>query len=312
MTRKKLEYKEAFSLIELSITILIIGLIIVGLTKGSSMVKKAEKISCQWQNQGITSNNSSEISVITNGLQVWLDAASEESFNSNPSDGDLIQIWNDLSGNNNNATQGNSDKKPSYKAGIINNLTALQFDGDWMNLGDILGRNSDDELTFFIVFQPTAANTFIIAKQDNFVDGKGYAIRYESTQEVSLRIMGHQSTNKILSSTTDIIELGSPGIATFSYDGSLSEVGVGGFISGKEQNINDNDTLTMNPSPNGGEPLYIGAREGATFGLYQGFIGEILLYDRELSALEIQAMHNYLQSKWNLGDVDSLDLGKSC
>jgi len=101
-----------FSLIELSIVILIIGILVSGVTQSSRLIRQIRIQSARnlTVNSPITSIGS---------LQLWLETTSINSFSSDqPDDGYLIETWNDInpqSSYKNNALQSNNSQKPSYK-----------------------------------------------------------------------------------------------------------------------------------------------------------------------------------------------------
>ena len=75
----RLSSKKGFSLIELSIVILIIGIIIAGITQSSRLVELYRLSAARTQTQ------SSPVNAI-DGLVVWYDSTSEESFDDKETD----------------------------------------------------------------------------------------------------------------------------------------------------------------------------------------------------------------------------------
>lgn len=57
---------------------------------------------------------------------LWLDAADETTFTKS---GEAISQWNDKSGNARHVTQATSANQPLYKAGTVNGLASVLFDG---------------------------------------------------------------------------------------------------------------------------------------------------------------------------------------
>ena len=113
---KKSSNLKAFSLIELSVVILIIGVLVLGVTQGSRMMREAKLTSAR------SLTTSSPVASIE-GLAMWLEATSEKSFKSseavNTAIGSTgtITDWYDINPQTtspNNANQATSDKKPRY------------------------------------------------------------------------------------------------------------------------------------------------------------------------------------------------------
>ncbi len=122
--------KKAFSLIEISIVILVIGILVSGVLGVSNFIEKMRVKTAR------SLTESSEINGISS-LVLWYETTSESSFlNSSSSksldDGDLISTLYDSSPqvrNKTNATQSTQSKMPKYKKGVINGLPAIYFDG---------------------------------------------------------------------------------------------------------------------------------------------------------------------------------------
>ena len=113
----------AFSLIELSIVILIIGILIAGVTQGSRILSQAKL------NNARTLTKSSPVSSIKN-LALWVESTSEESFSDdNTEDGQEILTWYDLNPQTSakNDFTGTTGTAPLYKTNIINGLPAAYF-----------------------------------------------------------------------------------------------------------------------------------------------------------------------------------------
>jgi len=249
-------------------------------------------------------------------LSLWLESTMSESFNSTE-DQDQLQVstWKDInpqSSFKNNATQSNSGFKPKYLSDGINGLPALSFDGidDWMTMGVVGGFESNSKFTIFLVFKPSVLSRYVIAKQDNWVDGKGWAILTygnfngggaTTPNLLSFGLKGHQSTNFIeIAPSTSI--LNNNIIASFSYNGGLSNSSLNVYVNGNKDLSPSRvgGPLNLSPSPNGDEDLRIGVREGNTYGWFQGLIGEIIIIESFLNDADVGEVNKYLQKKWSI------------
>ncbi len=296
----KLINNKAFSLIELSIVILIIGILVAGVTQSSRLIK-AMKI------QSAKSLTLSSPVPSFKNVSLWLESTMGESFDSAEAQ-DQIQIstWKDInpqSSFKNNATQSNATYKPKYIGDGINGLPAINFDGtdDWMTMGVLAGFESNNKFTIFLVFKPSVLTRYVIAKQDNWVDGKGWSISTSAPNNVVFTFNGHQSTNFIAVSSSQTL-LNTNTIVAFSYNGGLSNSSLNVYVNGKKDLAPSRvgGPLTLLPSPNGDEDLRIGAREANSFWWYQGMIGELIIIESFLGDADVDEVNKYLQKKWSI------------
>lgn len=182
--------KKAFSLIELSIVILIIGILVTGITQSSRLVNQM-KIS--------TARNLTRSSGVENrNLMFWWETTLEESFIAQEaSDGNEITQWNDIDplsneklngykGQRTNGSAFNYDpsgnpitRGPIYIANGINNLPTLRFPGTssqsiYLQTDTNFKVNNSQDLLLFIVVRYYGGNGWVIDRVcKNF---SGYAV----------------------------------------------------------------------------------------------------------------------------------------
>ena len=146
------KHQKAFSLVELSMVILIIGILIAGVSQGIDLYSDFKLASAR----NLTSG--SIVARVPN-LSMWWETTMENSFaNPKPNDGELINQWNDINSQRamkiNLFNTSNSDSRPTYKASAINNLPALKFsNAQELRSADIKGDSffSNNEITVFLV-----------------------------------------------------------------------------------------------------------------------------------------------------------------
>lgn len=291
------KYKQkAFSLIELSIVVLIIGILIAGVTQGSRLVRKSGIAVAQ----NLTTN--AAVSSIPN-LRLWLETSldtsvSSASNNNSPEDGDLVSSWNDISPTNVNKinlAQPTSNLQPTYVANGINGLPTLSYLGTQylFNNSGALDIN-DTTYTMIGVAQPTSA-TSVTAYQNILC------------QEASVAATGGRGALVLRPSTYG------PGFSSHSND--YFPVGytryknyiVAAVVNGQSVNVYVNSTTVNNGTlsltnygPNG-SIISTGARAASGFtSMFSGYISEIIIYDRPLKQTEINEIYNYLSKKYNI------------
>ena len=127
---------KAFSLIELSIVILIIGILVAGVTQSSRLINMMKLQSTR------SLTMASPVSSISN-LVLWYEPTLEQSFDSSEaSDATEVTTWYDInpqSSSKNNAISIGS-ARPKYKANCLNGLPCLSFDGnDYLDTTQLIG-----------------------------------------------------------------------------------------------------------------------------------------------------------------------------
>ncbi|MFT6332679.1 MAG: prepilin-type N-terminal cleavage/methylation domain-containing protein [Lentimonas sp.] len=293
--KKNKNNKLAFSLIELSVVILIIGILIIGVSKGSQLLNKSKIKSAQ----SLTIN--SPVSSIK-GLSVWLETTSDASFpegdNIDTALGAIgtIDTWNDINprtSSTKNATQGTAANNPRYIENGINGLPALNFDGaaspnnDNMELStsEALGiANSDYEM--FVVFQSKA------------IDGAQALISSATTAHYELRF----------NSTSDIIIFDVDGVSNPAIDSNNSELSPtivsgrlmsNGDVFVRMNGVDDVEAVDGASVNSNILDMIIGSRSDDSLA-FSGHIGEIIIFNRALTTSERTSVEEYLSSKWGI------------
>ena len=113
---------QAFSLLELAIVLLIIGIIIAGIIAANGVINRARIATARSLTQTAPINTLSDVTF-------WFESSLVTSFNGNEdSNGASVNYWydNKASVNKNNATAGSTP--PTY-SNTINRIHALAFDG---------------------------------------------------------------------------------------------------------------------------------------------------------------------------------------
>lgn len=165
------QHLKAFSLIELSIVILIIGILVAGVTQSSRLVRRMKLMSA------IQLTSSSDVNTLSD-IFFWYEPTKDFAFatgtnpgfdfNGNytdierPSDQDRIARWNDSTIRNStakkSAVQNAIARQPKYIDNGINGLPSLHFDATTSQAVCIhapfnIDRSFSPKLSFFIVYR---------------------------------------------------------------------------------------------------------------------------------------------------------------
>ncbi len=307
-------FRKAFSLIELSIVILIIGILVAGVTQSSRLVKRMRLTTAQQ----ITS--SSDVNSISD-MVMWLEATQDFAFatgtnasfdfNANiytdvdrPSDQDRIGRWNDKAIRNTttkkSAIQNALARQPKYVEDGINNLPALYFDSTstalCMHSPVNIDRAIMPNLSIFAVYRWPSIETGQTQKLWG-VDNGGWdrqAILSEPYVGVSHGAGATRITNFELRNKNQI----------FSY---ISKVGV---TNGSMAYINSSTSPNIYTESNTGQSypaLTIPGNNNQGNGLTLDgncvdgtniVIGEFIVFDRALNSEERSVVEKYLAKKW--------------
>ena len=256
---------------------------------------------------GTTPSNWSNVQSFTlftpqsiNGLSVWLDPNSGTTLSSGN-----VQNLNDNTVNANNAGQVSSTQCPVFvlSDSLINNKSIMRFDGvnDFLEITDNSSIDFTDVFQAFVLVKPTvvAVNKTIMAKWDYQTQGSwafqtDFAVADELMFSPCFTITD-PGNQKVFTTNADMLLL-KPSLLSLVYTGAQS-VKVKYF---KNTNALSTSTFNALPSvlPNSTATLKIGKYGGIATRYYQGDIGEILIYNTELSLANKTLVDNYLRYKY--------------
>jgi len=288
--------KKAFSLIELSIVILIIGILVAGVTQGSRLVAQMRLTSARAQTQ------SSPVASIRD-LTFWIDSTSEKSFiDLEAQDGTLLSTWYNINPqrtkNYDMVQSGGSIYQPYYKTSAINNLPAVYFDGNSrsfyntsVTIGDLVG---NDQVTLFVVQKVSNSNSTPISWISGnsrfnfhtpFSDGYIHFDFGDSCCNAATRMSVAAPAN--FSSLPQVISV----VKKQSGDAYIN------INSVQLTSVSAAMTNTLNLALN--DWLIIGNASGGGSS-FSGYIGEIIIFSRSLRSDEVRDVERYLGKKWGI------------
>ena len=300
--------KKAFSLIELSIVILIIGILVAGVTSSSRLIRAMKLISAKQLTQ------SSPVLTIPD-LLAWFEPTKEGIFGSgsagtytqlaNPDDGQRIATWKDgnprlTAGSEILATQATIANQPLYVENGMNGLPTLNFvDDDFLQYDDNIGGSIG--ATLFIVFKPHDYLTF---RQTFMGGGINFSNSNDGNKCLTLIHVnnttwygGWGSTNTVSSFNTT-----SPSICRFVYRSGSFQTFTNG-VGDTPQNIGSAQPLSrvdINPPNYTKDTIGSNGRAVDYQWNYHGYIGELIIYGRGLKNDESIDVEKYLAKKWGV------------
>lgn len=289
--------KKAFSLIELSIVLLIIGIIVAGITQSSRMISAFRLSSARAQTQ------SSPVTSIKD-LVAWWETTSENSFAASETDnGSLITNWYDINPQTTTTKKIISQSgiyRPTYVANGINNVPAIGFDVALTQSFVMAAYDADfnqSTFTIFAVIQPsTAARHLSILQSTNGFNG--YTLYVSPTPNYEFWF-GNGSSYIGNGTNNTAATLNKAAVLTATYDKTAATNNLTLY-----KNTTTVGSLTSTTGLNTVTALRIGASSGGGVGgadyFFNGKIGEVIFFSRVLKTEERQAIQNYLIKKWSI------------
>ena len=281
-------HKKAFSLIEISVVIVIIGILIAGVSQGIDLYQDMRLATAR----SLTQN--SRVGRIEN-LELWLEATSDKSFDKNEAvDGSSITKWYDINPKNTqtNYVFSSGDNRPKYlKSCPENNLPCIEFssaNSQYLENLNLIPETTDLSIFFVINFKAvnagccTAIFTSVGTWQPkelhiNVTNSKfQYGVLISPTTDLSLL-----SSSTPLIKKPYIIELIDGDIFKLYFNGSL-EGSIATNYPKKFSNFNIGRWFT-----------------GTTASRYlDAYIYEIIIFRKKLDDNERKDVEKYLSKKW--------------
>ena len=280
------KYQKAFSLIEISIVILVIGILIVGISQAIEMFSEASLTSAR------NLSKSSRISRIDD-LSLWLDATSDKAFDKEKDDGSTISMWKDTNPRSTAQIIGNPvSSMPTYTLSAINGLPTASFKKTSSNCMTISNQsivNNSEDFTLYLIYSPKTLDDGIIIEKNNATAtnfpfslelNSGFYKFSVKNSSTTLSVLGAKKAN-----------INNPNLIRLSrIKGSQIEIVINGVSS------TQSDTLTS--STLNTTELAIGCRNGTSpTSFISGDIGEIAFFDRNLSVKEKADIDEYFYKK---------------
>jgi prepilin-type N-terminal cleavage/methylation domain-containing protein len=291
--------KKAFSIIELSVVILVIGILVIGITQGSRILAESKLKSAR------TLTDSSPVNSML-GLVLWLDATDSSTiaagtagsgvYNMAENNSDVTD-WKDRNPQNSFpkvVSAPANTNRPKYIKNGIGGLPTIDFDGS----SDYL-INSDTQ-------GPIASGK----------TGYTVAVVWRSDVRTTMTILGQTGASSSCNGTyagmvTNNTALRSWGCGG-SYDfGTLAFAANTPYVAIVRVNqLNNLISAYLNSSSQTGSPtlmatlesggISVAGRLDGSGSFFNGYISEIIVFDRALRNDEITSIQEYLSKKYSI------------
>jgi hypothetical protein len=224
------------------------------------------------------------------GLKLWLLADSGITQS-----GANVTSWADNSGNANNAQQSNINAQPILATNVLNGRSAIHFNGNTFLNGNTISGLSTSSLTIFVVASGGAMSDSYNVLFDIGPYAPGGMWLSKNTQDFTI-----YSNNAIYSTTSSLLYNTGFDPKIFQYKkqfGVSAESYLNTLLLGSSSDAPFINAFVNGAYAVGGDPTY--------YGLWNGNVFEIILFDRLLSTTENTIVNNYLASRYapilNLG-----------
>ena len=286
-------HKKAFSLIEISVVIVIIGILIAGISQGIDLYQDMRLATARSLTQNSRVNRIEDLSM-------WFESTSEQSFEKpNPQDGERIALWKNINFklfNRINVAQATQASKPFYVRNAINGNPALRFDNAQLlvasnvKISEIV---SSDQATVFVV-----QNNFSGDATTTTFGWNNGEYRFQSHAQEGNRVLidfGITNANSGRTSTATLTNfLNQNKIITFIKNGSNVKIKINAEILA---NSTSSATIDMSLFADFSIGKFIPAVNDYYF---YGYIGEFIVFKRALTDAEIKDIETYLSKKWSI------------
>lgn len=281
------KYQKGFTLLELSLVIVVIGILIGAMVKATSLIKPSKIVSAAVK----TSN--SVVFGINEGPILWFETTIKENIELDSNN--RVVKWKNLGRhslkNELFLKNDNDAEKPVFKEDIIKGLPAIYFDGNttFLELSEEIECIGCRPHTIFVVAHPEVTEN--IGTADLFSQSEsGSSINYGTL----LSITNNKTHAHLRSSETITVNTTAPlsniFIAMQRYDGNILRAGTNGGLS--------ND-LSIGGVRDARYQVFVGSRSDlSSSNNLDGYIGEIIVFDMALNDSDTRDVLIYLINKW--------------
>ena len=276
--------KFAFSLIELSIVLLVIGILMVGASQGYNIVRSAQISNAR----SITAKSPI---LQMQGLLAWYETSQKESLDqSKLKDGNNILIWKDINPTSilSGANQPTATSV-TYTQSSINKIPALKFSGSSKLSLATLSQGASSQATVFLVIKlnyiPDASNYKTI------FDGNSATFSFSIKSDAVQINMGDSSP--ISKSYSSGFSNSGEYVIAIYFNGLNSKV----FINSTTTMVDNSDIASTGTNQLVG--ITLGSNKDSQNG-FSGNISEVAVFNRVIKASERKEIFTYFSKKYKI------------
>jgi len=238
-------------------------------------------------------------------LNLWYDASDsnsayiQDSGGAAPTNGEGVEKWIDKQGAGRDANQTTGTRQPTWQASQQNGLGTLLFDGsnDVMTLNPIgsWALGLPGQTTYVVV----KANALTGTPRVTQTNTGGYQFFWDTYW--GIETAGGRAKSATAGDTSNYIYMGMVLDGT-QTDGNITvqnNLRLKMRINGVVQTLTFSSNVGTATSA-AATGLFVGADSQPVTNPFSGYIGEMLIWTRNLSALEISQVETYLSGKWGI------------
>jgi len=236
----------------------------------------------------------------------WFDASDTSTITASSG---AVSQWNDKSGNGYNLSQATGLNQPTTGTRTQNGLNVIDFDGsnDWLRTGNVIAQ----------IVTSKAMSIFWVVKSDTVAAARAMLSIGRTNWDIATCFAALQEANSVLSTGIGIGDgdPNNPKFVAYSHIQATVEprcyaMTVSGSAGTFDTYVNKHDGIdtvlagampvtSFLTSSSGDLRVTVGARQGTSPGVFwDGWIGEIVIFDRSLSTADRTNIRDYLMAKW--------------
>jgi hypothetical protein len=284
---------KAFSLIEVSLSILVISILIIGVIKGSILINSMRLASAKSITKSSIVNN-------MKGLYIWLETSLDSDFDS-LSDGAAISSWvsknPQVTASSVTLSQETSSYRPTFVNDGIGGVPSINFDGSDDYLSSIENISFPSSYSIFAVYKQRIGGSPEDIFSAYYGSAHGIVLEINSSsggiRSLHRSPVGSSGGDNNISSGT--LAAGKAGIVSIIRDRNNADLDIrinGTDASPSSPDVTENEFSSLS--------IAIGSIGYSNIRAFDGQISEIIIFDRDLKSQEVEDVENYLSQKYSI------------